>query len=150
MVLLLTLAFALSLFAICGYRSAANTAQLHEAIAHFDMPRLRSLLEQGYDVNQLNKGDVFGIRIRSYPLPYDSDVTPIYVAAGESNVDAVRLLIKNGANPNLECGGYGSPLRLAVMQLAPSINLVQPDFACAGIGNMCHWFASASEGICLK
>jgi hypothetical protein len=123
MILVLSIVFALSLFVICVYRNAANTAQFHEAIVHFDQSRLRSLLAKGNDVNQLNQGDVFGIRIRSYPLPYDSDVTPIYVAAGESNIDAVRLLLENGANPNLGSAGYSSPLELAVMQLAPSINI---------------------------
>ena len=52
-------------------------------------------------------------------------MTPLMVAADGNDLEAVSLLLKHGANPNLRGGSYDfSPLRLAVMR---AMNKGRPD-----------------------
>ncbi|KAJ7136580.1 ankyrin repeat-containing domain protein, partial [Mycena epipterygia] len=40
--------------------------------------------------------------------------TPLYAASESADVDIVKLLLKGGADPNIEGGEYGTPLQVAV------------------------------------
>jgi ankyrin repeat protein len=52
-------------------------------------------------------------------------MTPLMVAADDNDLQAVRVLLKHGANPNLRGGRYDfSPLRIAVMR---AMNKGRPD-----------------------
>ncbi len=107
---------------VLAYRSTISSSQLHEAVLRSDIQELKRLLEKGRNIDQLNRGEIFGIGIRKLPMKYESEVTPLNVAVGKSDPVVVSFLLDNGADVNIGVGGYGSMLRWALIQLAPSID----------------------------
>ena len=101
---------------------SSQFAELHEAVMRSDLADLTRLLAAGCDINQLNHGDALGVRIRAYPLPYENDETPLYVAVAQTDPPLVAYLLENGADANLG-GGYDTPLHRALICMQPSINI---------------------------
>jgi hypothetical protein len=108
--------------ATTSYFRAVASAQMHEAVMRSDLNEVKHLLAAGRDINELNRGEALGVRIRSYPLQYENDVTPLYVAVAQTEVPLVAHLLDNGADPNFG-GGYDTPLHLALICMQPSINI---------------------------
>ena len=104
------------------YFRAVASAEMHEAVLRSDLDGVKRLLASGCNINQLNRGDALGVRIRAYPLHYENDVTPLYVAVAHTDPQLVAYLLDNGANTNLG-GGYDTPLHLALICMQPSINI---------------------------
>lgn len=104
-----------------AYRSAVRTSQLHEAVVRSDIQELDRLLNAGNNIDELNRGEVLGIGIRTYPMRFEDSVTPLFVAVGESNPAIVSFLLNKGANVTVG-GGYDSPLHFAIICLEPSID----------------------------
>lgn len=103
------------------FRSVAS-AQMHEAVMRSDLNEVKRLLAAGRNINELNRGAALGVRIRAYPLQYENDVTPLYVAVAQTDVRLVAYLLDNGADPNLG-GAYDTPLHRALICMQPSINI---------------------------
>ncbi|XP_059490662.1 uncharacterized protein LOC132205570 [Neocloeon triangulifer] len=51
--------------------------------------------------------------------------TPLYLAVENGNIDVVRILMENNANPNAELSYYMTPLQLAVSCAAPKFEIVR-------------------------
>jgi ankyrin repeat protein len=96
---------------------------LHDAVFHDDIERVTTLLEHGHSVNEINEERVFGVRIRSYPYPYEYRVTPLYVAACRSDPDMVDYLLRRGADPNLPVSGPYTILGRAASMIGGSIDI---------------------------
>src|SRR5262245_26885330 len=75
------------------YSRVAATSLLHDAVFRHDIDRVAALIKTGHPVDEINKERVFGIRIGSYPYPYEYGVTPLYVAACKSDPDMVDYLL---------------------------------------------------------
>ncbi|MGL5410045.1 MAG: L-dopachrome tautomerase-related protein, partial [Shewanella sp.] len=76
-----------------------NLTPLHKAVISGDIKQVQSLIEQGADVNSLDK--LMG-------------VAPLHIAVQRHNLDMVRLLVDNGAFINLQSVRLGgTPLLLA-------------------------------------
>jgi cytochrome c len=76
----------------------AKAAAIHDAAKKGDMAGIAAALDGGADVNQI-----------------DGLVTPLYVAAINSNPEAVKLLITHGADVNLPTK-FGEPLHAAAQR----------------------------------
>lgn len=105
-----------------AFRRAVSSSELHEAVVRSDIHELIRLLNAGRDIDELNRGEVLGIEIRTYPMRYENNVTPLFVAVGESNLAIVSFLLDNGANMVLG-GGHDSSLHYAIICTEPSIVL---------------------------
>ncbi|MBN1508754.1 MAG: ankyrin repeat domain-containing protein [Sedimentisphaerales bacterium] len=78
----------------------AGCSPLHDAIRRGDVGKVRSLLEQGANVD---KRDAEGL-------------TPLHLAAWKGNAECVALLLGKGADINAESGVLNSPLHLAALR----------------------------------
>lgn len=76
----------------------ANAAAIHDAAKKGDMAGITAALDGGADVNEI-----------------DGLVTPLYVATINTNLEAVKLLIKHGADVNLPTK-FGTPLHAAAQR----------------------------------
>lgn len=108
--------------AATSYFKAVASAEMHEAVMRSDLSEVKRLLAAGRGINELNRGDALGVRIRVYPLHYENDVAPLYVAVAQTDPQLVAYLLENGADPNLG-GGYDTPLHRALICMQPSINI---------------------------
>lgn len=75
--------------------------QFFDAIKENNVERVGELLDQGVNPNQFNK----------------DGLTPLHVAANEKriNIEIIRLLLKNGADPNKTCDGM-RPIDIATLK----------------------------------
>jgi cytochrome c len=86
------------LMCFCLAPLPAKAAAIHDAAKKGDMAGIAAALDGGADVNQI-----------------DGLVTPLYVAAINSNPEAVKLLITHGADVNLPTK-FGAPLHAAAQR----------------------------------
>ena len=80
--------------------SQALAISFHEAIYKGDLKTVKTLIEQGRDVNTRN--EIFE--------------TPLFQAADVGHIEIVKLLIANGADVNADCGLDGTALHIAVLR----------------------------------
>ena len=104
---------------------------LNQANSSFDLPRIKELISQGFNVNRVNRNDhltplMLAIKLRRadivkllleagadlYKSTYIED-TPLSFATSKGSLEIVKLLLQAGANPNQ--GGLVCPLHRAVV-----------------------------------
>lgn len=86
------------LFLLCNCDShLANEPPLHKAAYKGDIEEIKTLIQQGEDVNGLNS----------------EGATPLHWAAFKGKPDAARILLQYGANVNATTKKGSTPLRLA-------------------------------------
>jgi ankyrin repeat protein len=105
--MLLVALFAVSLGGYLEYarreaRRARWPYELEDAAEAGDLPRIRSLLAEGANVNSVHDG--------RYPA------TPLMKAAYAGQADAMKLLLESGADPNHEDLDFYSSITMAADQ----------------------------------
>jgi len=90
---------------------AAMIAAIHLFSEHGEIDHLRTLVEKYPKL--VNEKQRF--RQPRKPLTTD-DYVPLHWAARTGRVEVARVLLLNGANPNLDCGGGWSPLHIAARE----------------------------------
>ena len=107
---LVLLSFTLSCIGGC-----AQIHSLHVAVNTNDFEAVRSLIDEGHDVNELRASCEFmNKRIRD--CSNDQHFIPLlYITIFHNNVDIARLLIDNGANVNLKTKDGMNPLLMATL-----------------------------------
>src|SRR5690349_10787814 len=113
--------------AICWHVVAAEhsrvaaTSLLHDAVLQHDFDKVAALIKAGHSVDEINQERVFGVRIRSYPYPYEYGVTPLHVAALKGSPEMVDCLLRHGANANSQVSGPYTILGRAASMLGGSV-----------------------------
>jgi ankyrin repeat protein len=108
---------------LAEYRRVRRSNSLHDAVFHGHVAWVEKLLDSGVLVDQINEESVFGFRIRAYPYECENGVTPLYVAACESDLKLIRLLLSHGADVNHPVKSPYTILQRAVTQLFPSVDI---------------------------
>jgi ankyrin repeat protein len=93
--------------AAVAFATPTMEEKLCDAARRGDIPAMQALIEQGADINPKNK---YGI-------------TPLLQAIGQNQTEAVRFLLKSGADPNLNAP-FGSPLSEATGQDTEIVRLL--------------------------
>ena len=89
----------MALLLLAGCRNHRPIDELSSAAANNDLHRLNALLDAGADPNARG----------------DHGITPLATAARAGAMDAIALLVRRGADPNLRCGVNGwTPLMHAI------------------------------------
>jgi ankyrin repeat protein len=99
-----------------------STNALHEAVNDHDIERVAVLLKAGHSVDEIDEDRVLGIRIRSYPYPYEYGVTPLHVAALRGDPEMVDYLLAQRADPNHPVASPYSILGRAASMLGGSVD----------------------------
>lgn len=109
-------------------------SDLHDAVKEGDLERVKSLLDAGMDVDELN----------------DEGATALHLACCSGNSDAIRELLQSGADAEIDSEDWELPLNIAVsnghldiaMALVEHIIEIPIDY-----GRMLIGFAAASGSI---
>ena len=107
--------FVLFSFALICIGGCAQIHSLHVAVNTNDFEAVRSLIDEGHDVNELRASCEFmNKRIRDcsndqHPIPL------LYITIFHNNIDIAKLLIDNGANVNLKTEDGMNPLLMATL-----------------------------------
>jgi ankyrin repeat protein len=77
--------------------AAGTTTELHRAAELGDLPRVRSLISKGAEIDAKDK----------------RSLTPLHLAASQGHPETVKVLIANGADPNARTATNETPLHMA-------------------------------------
>ncbi|KAL8831739.1 MAG: hypothetical protein Q9170_005169 [Blastenia crenularia] len=82
-----------------------------------DCQILEALIVAGADINKLVPPE----KRSKYPNGWSPESTALSAAASNNHPEAVRLLLNHGADPNLQCGNWGTALQKASYEGATTI-----------------------------
>ena len=98
-----------------GLDGWASWTPLHGAAGHGQAKVVKILLANGADVNKCGRGKLGVTPLYLATAKGKLGATPLYTATPKGKKEAMRILLENGADPDIKCESGQTPLLRAVL-----------------------------------